>query len=132
MALPICLDPTNQELYHGANRKTNNTGELTALLVALKQTLLMPKNHYYGMHADSTYALGQALSTKKPRVNKQLVLHLRTALKDCRARHGYRNVQMMHVKAHSNHPRNDKADALAFLGSKATAMHDKRRHDPGG
>lgn len=38
ICLPVCLDTTDKALYYGANRKTNNTGEVVALTVALQQT----------------------------------------------------------------------------------------------
>ena len=83
------------------------------------------------MHADSTDALGQALSTTKPRVNKVLILNLRRALNDCRAIHGYQHVKMLLVKARSGHPRRDKTDALALEGSSAIAFQYRRLYDPG-
>ena len=75
------------------------------------------------MHCDSTYAINRAATTTSPKKNRAIVANLRKALRDCRAKHGYRNVQIVHVKAHNNHVRNDKADELAKRGAKATGLH---------
>ena len=120
--LPVVTDP-NHPLYCGATRKTNNTGEITALLHAIWRATLSPKGHYHQMHCDSTYAINRAATTASPKKNRAIVANLRKALRDCRAKHGYRNVQIVHVKAHNNHVRNDKADELAKRGAKATGLH---------
>ena len=119
--LPVVTKPG--AIYHGAQRKTNNTGELTAILVAIDQATARRKGEFHQIHSDSQYAIGRALTTGPSRKNKELVRQLRTALHRCRDKHGYRNVTLTHVKAHSDHPRNDMADELAKAGATADCMH---------
>ena len=123
--MPVETNP-DKDLYCGAKRKTNNTGELTALLHAIRRATLSPKGHYHQMHSDSMYALNRATTTSKPRKNKDIVENLRRALRDSRAKHGYRNVQLTHVKAHNEHIRNDLADTLAKKGATATGLHTEK------
>ena len=107
----------------------NDTGELTALLIAVTRANTMNKGEYHEIHCDSTYAMGRAVSTTKPKKNIELVRTLRRALKTCRTTHGYRNVAISHVKAHSDHPRNDVADELAKIGATADDIVESP-HDP--
>lgn len=109
----------------------------TALLVAVQQARHRPKGTLQHVHSDSQYAIGRAVTSGSSRKNKAIVQQLRKALHACRAHHGYRNVIISQVKAHSDHPRNDLADKLAKAGAAATTMqhtmhvHTTRTHTHG-
>ena len=112
--------------YHGAKQRTNNTGELTAMLIAILWALAKPRGSYTVIHSDSTYALTVPNTTRKPKANKDLVYATRRALKKARAKHGYRNIRFIHVYSHTNDARNDEADRLATLGMKIARKIYKR------
>ena len=52
-------------------------------------------------------------------------------LKQARAKHGYRNIQFVHVKGHSECTRNDRADTLAGEGMRALVQTDLHRRPNG-
>ena len=90
------------------------------MLQALQHSTNHPKNTFITIHSDSTYTIRAAVSTNKPRKNGALVHNVRNALKVARQKFGWKNIQMCHVKGHSDHPRNDVADGLATKGLEAT------------
>ena len=79
------------------------------------------------MFSDSLYALGRALSSDKPRVNKKIVTRTRVALKKARKKHGYRGVPLAHIRAHVGWYGNEYADSLAKSGLSAWTVQEKGR-----
>ena len=113
--------------YLQATAQTVNTGELSGLHYLLKQVLCRPKvkGGMYHLHSDSTYALGRALTRRKPKANRAMVRIVRKSLQDARAKHGYKNVVLLHVRSHTNHHGNDTADKLAETGRNATIASER-------
>ncbi|MFN3627639.1 MAG: ribonuclease HI [Parvibaculum sp.] len=110
---------TRKELSGGEALTTNNRMELMAAIVAL-ETLKRPCP--VEMHVDSQYVKdgitkwihgwkknGWKTSDRKPVKNAELWQRLETAIE----RH---DVSWHWVKGHSDHPENDRADALARQG----------------
>ena len=118
---PVVTDTTHK-MYVGARRRTVNTGELTGLLRALQAVLKRPKvpGATYRIFSDSTYALGRALSSGRPRANRIIIDGVRKMVKKVRRKHGYRGVVLAHIKAHVGWHGNETADELATLGLNAT------------
>ena len=107
--------------YLQATAHTVNTGELSGLYYLLKQVHRRPKvrGGMYYLHSDSTYALGRALTRKRPKANRKLVHLVRRSLQEARAKHGYKKVVLLHVRSHTDHFGNDTADKLAEAGRMA-------------
>ena len=100
--------------YRGATVKSNNTGELTALLRAVEEEL--QRDHRpVEICADSLYALGQATGKWKPprKRNVELVRRLQERVRALTLQRGKRGVTLSHVRAHARTPGNEAADALA-------------------
>ena len=70
---PVVTNP-NDPLYLGASLKTVNTGELTALTWALEEIARRPRvmGGIHSVLSDSTYALGRALSSDKPKGEQEV------------------------------------------------------------
>ena len=102
-----------------ACKSTNNTGELTALLHALRRASRR------GRHApkevvwvDSLYARNLTLGIWLPRKGKniQLVKQLRQEWRQTQIRRGRHAVRIEHVRSHTGVPGNELADRLADAG----------------
>ena len=101
--------------WRGADRATNNTGEVSAIIEALRWV----KEQQYAsatIRYDSQYAAFQTQSKWKAKSNKVLILAARGTLKD--AAHAL-SVGFLHVKGHSGDKWNDRADELAAEGAAA-------------
>ena len=120
----------NDPLYLGAPLKTVNTGELTALTWALEEIARRPRvaGGIHSVLSDSTYALGRALSSDKPRANKKSVVRTRAALRKARIKHGYRGVPLAHIRAHVGWYGNAYADRLAKKGLMAWTMWENGKN----
>ena len=112
--------------YRGATVKSNNTGELTALLRAVEEEL--QRDHRpVEICADSLYALGQATGKWKPprKRNVELVRRLQERVRALTLQRGKRGVTLSHVRAHARTPGNEAADALAKEAARdATVSRD--------
>ena len=117
----VVLD-TDNDKHIGANQLTNNTGELSGLFWALKSIAKRKPNRgaYHEVRSDSMYALGRALTCDKPKTNKKLVLKVRRALRRAREIHGYKQIRLGHVRAHTGEHGNEYVDNLATQGLHAT------------
>ena len=100
--------------WRGAERATNNTGELTAILEALEWAA---ESRLEGVviRVDSQYAACMTRGEWKAKVNRKLVAQCREALG--RAEGKGCEVGWRHVKGHSGDKWNDRADELADLGA---------------
>ena len=108
----------------GFARKTNNTGELVALLLALKRTLKRKKGSPTEViWVDSLYArnltMGIWLPTKK--TNANLVQELRDTWRLVQVKRGRDEVRIEHVRSHTSVPGNELADKLADAGRQLTS-----------
>ena len=106
--------------FLGAEVGSNNTGELSAVCEALLYliTLADLEPHEPQRAAcicyDSEYAAKQTQGQWKVNKNKALVLKAQALLATALTR---RDVRFLHVKGHSGHQWNEKADALANAGA---------------
>ena len=132
-------------MYQGADKHSNNAGELTALLRAVQE-----ERHGEGrvtFVVDSTYAINMATGRTVPAQRRKsakfrLVTKLRDA-KNLRQRlvRGFGNltrkrgeeVRIEHVKSHTGVRGNEAADKLAALGAQIQDGHrivERNSHEP--
>ena len=115
---PVVLDASSPS-FLGATVGSNNTGELSGICRALgwlsSQAVgasppLPPAVICY----DSEYAAMQTQGLWRAKKNKALIHRAQAALAEARRS---REVRFLHIKGHSGHVWNDKADALANRGA---------------
>ena len=102
--------------WRGAERATNNTGELTAVLEAIEWAIGRGLREVV-IRYDSEYAAHMTRGDWQARVNKLLIEQSRRALE--RAGKAGCEVGWKHVKGHSGDRWNDRADVLADAGVRA-------------
>ena len=102
--------------WRGAERATNNTGELTAVLEAIEWAIGKGLREVV-IRYDSEYAAHMTRGDWQARVNKLLIEQSRRALE--RAKKAGCEVGWKHVKGHSGDRWNDRADVLADAGVRA-------------
>ena len=96
--------------YIGAEVGSNNTAELTAFAEALRWVLSEGGDSKIIIKTDSQYAGNQATGTWKAKANRELVAHVQALWQEvCEIR----ELSWEHVKAHSGHRWNERADHLA-------------------
>ncbi|MDY0375097.1 MAG: ribonuclease H [Desulfobacterium sp.] len=89
---------------------TNNIAELTAIKLGLE----LVKDHHstpVTIYTDSTYSIGILTKNWKAKANVELVGSIRQLMKP------FKRLKLIHVKGHSGHPLNERADLLAVRGS---------------
>lgn len=92
---------------------TNNIAELTAIKLGLE----FLKDHHsvpVTVYTDSTYSIGILTKNWKAKANVELVGSIRQLMKK------FKRLKLTHVKGHSGHPGNERADLLAVKGSTAS------------
>ena len=143
----VITDP-HMDGYIGAPGPTNNTGELTAMYVALTRACSRaPGSGREEIHTDSLYALNMTTGKWMPRRegngmrhrNADMIARLRRLWRQL-LRLRPREVTLRHVRSHTSVPGNELADWLADRGAAnaktrvqraAQWMHDwLRRMDP--
>ena len=107
----IVLTDSLSPNYLGAKVGSNNTGELSAMAHALRWLLVEGGNEDVLIRTDSIYAGNQTDGSWKAKANVELVLRVRNLWKEVSE---LRNVKWEHVKAHSGHRWNERADHLAY------------------
>ena len=91
------LDPG----YDGATRASNNTGELTALLQAVRWEASQGSVGPVLFCVDSIYAIAMATGRWVPRrKNRELARRVQVEYARLRASRGYDAVSILHVRAH--------------------------------
>jgi ribonuclease HI len=92
---------------------TNNIAELTAIKLGLE---LLEDHHStpVTIYTDSTYSIGILTKNWKAKANAELVGSIRQLMKP------FKRLKLTHVKGHSGHPLNERADLLAVRGSTAS------------
>ena len=96
--------------YIGAEVGSNNTAELTAFAEALRWVLSEGGDSKIIIKTDSQYAGNQATGAWKAKANRELVAHVQALRQEvCEIR----ELSWEHVKAHSGHRWNERADHLA-------------------
>ncbi len=103
-------DEVVHEISQSLGQGTNNIAELTAIKLALEYL----KHHQDSpiiLFTDSTYCIGLLTKNWKAKANVELVAELRE-LKD-----KFKALTIKHVKGHSGHPGNERADLLAVRGA---------------
>ena len=113
---PVVTTP-GERGYIGAEVGTNNTGELSAMVEALRWVLHAEEARRFGAAVvwyDSEYAYGQVSGVNRARKNVLLVQYARLL----RSRvERIAEVSFQHVKGHSGDPGNEAADRAAGLGA---------------
>ena len=93
--------------FIGADKHTNNTGELSAIYWGIKAAEREGLSEVV-IRYDSKYAAGMARGLWRPKSNKELVQRVRKAVQDATC-----TIWWKHVKGHSGDKWNDRADELA-------------------
>ena len=107
---PVITDANNSD-YIGAEVGSNNTAELTAFAEALRWLLKEGGNEPVVIKTDSQYAGNQANGAWKAKANRELVGHVQSLWNEVSE---LRELSWEHVKAHSGHRWNERADHLAI------------------
>ena len=102
---------TDDSNFIGAEVGSNNTAELTAFAQALRWALSEGGDTEIVMKTDSQYAGNQATGTWKAKANQALVAHVQALWNEVSE---LRKLSWSHVKAHSGHRWNERADHLAI------------------
>lgn len=100
-----------EEGFLGADVGSNNTAELSAMAHALRWLLLQEGKDAVLIRTDSTYAGNLTSGAWKAKANKEMVRRLRLLWDDVSA---LRPLEWEHIRAHSGHRWNERADHLAF------------------
>ncbi|ACN16306.1 RnhA2 [Desulforapulum autotrophicum HRM2] len=100
------------EISESLGPATNNIAELTAIKLGIE----FVKDHHetpVTLYTDSRYAIGILTMNWKAKANVELVESIRKLMKP------FKRLKVVHVKGHSGHPGNERADLLAVRGSMA-------------
>jgi ribonuclease HI len=106
-------DTVVHEISQSLGVATNNIAELTAIKLGLE----FLKDHHstpVTVYTDSTYSIGILTKNWKAKANVDLVGSIRQLMKP------FKRLKLTHVKGHSGHPGNERADLLAVRGSAAS------------
>lgn len=106
----VITDP-NESKFIGAEVGSNNTAELTAFAEALRWVLSEGGDSEIVIKTDSQYAGNQATGNWKAKANRELVAHVQALWNEVSQ---LRDLSWDHVKAHSGHRWNERADHLAI------------------
>jgi ribonuclease HI len=107
----------------GAEKKTNNVGEVAAFVQALRWARSPEiRDRPIVMRYDSKYAALITTGVYKAKANKKLIATAQAEWKATMAAKDGR-LWMRHVPAHSNHPWNEEADRLAKLGCRGKSHY---------
>ena len=101
------------EISQSLGLATNNIAELTAIKLGIE----FVRDHHDTpiiLYTDSRYALGILTMNWKAKANVELVASIRKLMKP------FKRLKIIHVKGHSGHPGNERADLLAVRGSMAS------------
>ena len=105
----VITDPGNSK-FIGAEVGSNNTAELTAFAEALRWALSEGGDSKIIIKTDSQYAGNQATGAWRAKANRELVAHVQSLWNEVSQ---LRELTWEHVKAHSGHRWNERADHLA-------------------
>ena len=106
----VITDP-DESRFIGAEVGSNNTAELTAFAEALRWVLSEGGDSEIIIKTDSQYAGNQATGNWKAKANRKLVAHVQALWNEVSQ---LRDLSWDHVKAHSGHRWNERADHLAI------------------
>ena len=101
---------SDEPKFIGAEVGSNNTAELTAFAEALRWALSEGGHSEIVIKTDSQYAGNQATGNWKAKANRELVAHVQALWDEVSQ---LRDLSWDHVKAHSGHRWNERADHLA-------------------
>ncbi len=109
--------------FVGAQRHSNNTGELTALIKAVEKEEHTEHSGATEFCVDSTYAINMATGKWKPKrgKNNALVHRLRQGVIRLEAKRAAGKVRFAHVRSHTGVAGNELADKLAAKGARGVA-----------
>ena len=103
----------------GAEKHSNNTGELSAIYWAIRGAEAAGVREVV-IRYDSQYAAGMARGLWQPKSNKDLIRAVRNVVRSTGV-----TIWWKHVKGHSGHKWNDRADELAEEGARQTNQREK-------
>lgn len=101
----------NDSEWMGAEVGSNNTAELSAMIYALKWTITECLDSPITIRADSMYALRITDGSWKAKENKILASRAQNMWKEAKK---ISEIDSAHVRAHSGHRWNERADHIAF------------------
>jgi ribonuclease HI len=111
---PVVLDSSSR-FFMGSTVKSNNTAELTAIGEALLYVLHCENTpRMVAIRYDSEYAAKSVQGVFNGEKNVELIKSIRETLSKVKQR---TQVCFSHVKGHSGHRWNDRADSLASMGA---------------
>ena len=105
------ITDADESKFIGAEVGSNNTAELTAFAEALRWVLSEGGDSEIVIKTDSQYAGNQATGNWKAKANRELVAHVQALWNEVSQ---LRDLSWDHVKAHSGHRWNERADHLAI------------------
>ena len=118
---PVCIDE-HEPQYVGAQKHTNNTGEITAAIEGMRKLLEIGKSTIPEIliRPDSKLTMDLIIGDIQPKKKILLVEFARNIYKRLTQRHPGK-VSWSHIKSHSGHKWNDRVDALAEWGAEIQA-----------
>jgi len=108
----VITDLTHKD-YMGAEKGSNNTAEITAIMQALRRAAAIPGSSTIEIRYDSTYAKKMTTGEWEAKTNKLLISAAQELLRTVEKQH---IVRFRHVKGHSGEWWNERADRLADVG----------------
>tara|TARA_B100001996_G_scaffold76496_1_gene56493 strand:- start:4 stop:561 length:558 start_codon:yes stop_codon:yes gene_type:complete len=118
----------SHDQWLGAEVGSNNTAELSAMIYALKWVITKCPDSEITIRADSMYALRITDGSWKAKQNKTLASRAQSMWKEARV---LVNLESAHVKAHTGHRWNERADHLAFRAQSGNAAIPLQFWKPG-
>ena len=105
----VHIDPEHWQ-YEGADVRSNNTAEITAMIRALRWVSGQAGQNRVTIYYDSMYTAAAARGAERATSNTELTVKLRMELATARLS---RPVRFEHVKGHCGHTWNEYVDQLA-------------------
>lgn len=122
---PVCTEKSSSQ-FLGAEHGSNNTGELSAVAQVLRWLLYTDKtDRPVLIRHDSVYAANIAKGVFKASKNKDLAKTVQKLFSVVSKR---RSLAFSHVRAHSSHRWNDRADKLAKRGATGAMSDHQNKH----
>ena len=113
----VITDVTNSDWF-GAEVGSNNTAELSAFLQALRWILANPNSERYCIKTDSTYAGNIVAGNWKAKQNLDIVRKTKAFWDEV---NDVCMIRWEHVRAHTGHRWNERADHLAIRAASKKA-----------
>ena len=106
--------------YIGAEEGTNNTGELTAIAMAVRLAMHLELQGTVNIYYDSTYSANAAQGFSLSNANHTLIDVVRRLIGEANKAGTF--FKFTHIYSHTNDHLNDTADYLAKLGARGVKL----------